>query len=176
MVPGVAEAVKKMVVGERRRVWVPAALTVRKGGDEPRPGEDATFDVELVEVIRAPSLPSDLTSPPRGAMRMESGLIMKVLRPGTGTAHPGPRSRVKLDFSGWTTDGKLIGSSVMAHHPARFEMVGVIRGWREALLTMVQGRKVRLWIPASLAYGAKPRRGQPKGDLVYDLEVLAIDP
>ena len=41
-------------------------------------------------------------------------------------------------------------------------------------MQMVVGDKVRLWIPRDLAYGEKPRRGQPKGDLVYELELLAI--
>jgi peptidylprolyl isomerase len=62
----------------------------------------------------------------------------------------------------------------MAKRPVVFDMVGVIAGWREALLDMVPGQKVRLWIPAALAYGAKPRRRQPKGDLVYELELPSI--
>ena len=47
--------------------------------------------------------------------------------------------------------------------------------WRDVLRLMVVKDKVRIWIPAALAFGDKPRRGQPKGDLIYDLELLAIE-
>ncbi len=40
---------------------------------------------------------------------------------------------------------------------------------------MVVGDKMRLWIPAALAYGAKPASpGNPAGDLVFDLELRAV--
>jgi peptidylprolyl isomerase len=83
-------------------------------------------------------------------------------------------AQVTLHFSGWTTQGDLIESSVMAHRPAVFSMTGVIAGWREALATMVVGDKVRVWIPMALGYGPHPRRGQPRGDLVYELELLGL--
>ncbi|HXT97715.1 MAG TPA: FKBP-type peptidyl-prolyl cis-trans isomerase [Polyangia bacterium] len=171
--PGVVEALENMVVGEQRRAWVPAGLaSATENGEK---GEAATFDLELVEIIKAPAIPEDLLSPPRDAVRLPSGLILDVLKPGSGTQHPTSHSRVKLDFSGWKRDGTLFQSTVMAHHPAVFHMVAVIPGWREALATMVTGEKVRLWTPASLAYGPRPRRGQPAGDLVYDLELLSFD-
>jgi len=79
-----------------------------------------------------------------------------------------------LDISGWTLNGDLIESTVMAGHPASFELINALRGWREVLPLMVVGDKVRIWIPAALAFGDNPRRGQPEGDLVYDLELLAF--
>jgi len=175
MAPGLAEALKKMVVGEQVRAWVPARLTRTDLGEHGQPEVDETVDIELFDIIKAPAAPSDLRSPPASATRLPSGLVMRVLRRGTGSEHPRANGQVKLDFSGWTAQGNLIESSVMAKHPAVFDMVGVIAGWREALLGMVVGEKVRLWIPAALAYGPKPRRGQPKGDLIYDLELLSIE-
>ena len=176
MPPGIAQALEMMVVGERRRVWVPARLMAAGRGHEGPPPADATCDLELVGINKAPPVPPDLRSPPGAAKKMASGLIVHVLKPGSGTQHPTATSHVKVAFSGWTSEGRLFESSVMAHRPAMFEMSAVISGWREALLTMVSGDKARLWIPAPLAYGDKPRRGQPKGALVYDIELLAIDP
>jgi peptidylprolyl isomerase len=173
MFPALAEAVKRMAVGEQRRVWAPAAAG--SGSAEGKPDLDLTFDVELVEIIKAPSVPPDLQLPPPSATKMPSGLALRVLKRGNGKPHPAESGRVKLHFSGWTADGALIESSVMAQRPAVFEMVSVMPGWREALLQMVPGEKVRLWIPARLAFGEKPRRGQPKGDLVYELELLSIE-
>jgi FKBP-type peptidyl-prolyl cis-trans isomerase len=172
--PGVAEALKSMTLGERRRVWVPAALTYTGDPDERPPQADVTFDLELLEIQRAPPTPVNLKKPPRSARRLPSGLAIEMLKKGDGTQHPTATSEVKLHFSGWTTDGHLVESSVMANHPAVFSMRGVIAGWREALFAMVVGDRARVWIPSALAYGPKPRRGQPKGDLVYELELLAI--
>jgi FKBP-type peptidyl-prolyl cis-trans isomerase len=173
--PGLAEALKKMVVGEQLRAWVPATLLHVADDDDRVPRVDATFDIELYEIIEAPPTPRSLKSAPVTARRMASGLAMEFLRKGKGTQqHPLETSQVKLNFSGWTTDGRLIESTVMAHHPAVFSMASVIRGWREALLQMAVGDGVRLWIPRDLAYGPKPLRGQPKGDVVYELDLLEI--
>ena len=172
--PGVAEALATMVVGEQLRVWVPASLTFT-GDDEDRAAQvDATFDLELFEIVKAPATPAHLTSPPPVAHKTASGLAVEVLRKGKGKQRPLEQNQVKLDFSGWTTDGRLVESSVMAHHPAIFPMSGVMPGWREALEQMVIGDKVRLWIPRELAFGPHPRRRQPKGDFVYELELLEI--
>jgi hypothetical protein len=35
-------------------------------------------------------------------------------------------------------------------------------------------RRARAWVPAALGFGDKPRRGAPAGDLVYDLELCAV--
>jgi peptidylprolyl isomerase len=172
--PGVAEALRTMVVGEQLRVWVPASLTFT-GDEEDRAAQvDATFDLELFEIVKAPPTPAHLASPPSTARKTASGLAIEVLRKGKGRQRPADRNQVKLDFSGWTTDGRLVESSVMARHPAIFPMSGVMPGWREALAQMVVGDKVRLWIPRELAFGPHPRRRQPKGDFVYELELLEI--
>ena len=48
----------------------------------------------------------------------------------------------------------------------------VIKGWTLMLARMVEGDKVRVWIPEALAYEGKP--GRPAGVLVFDIELLAI--
>ena len=115
--------------------------------------------------------PSDVASPPADATTTSSGLASKVLKPGTGKAHPTARSRVRVHYSGWTTDGKMFDSSVARGEPATFPLNRVIAGWTEGLQLMVVGEKRRLWIPEALAY-----KGQrdPKGVLVFDIELLNI--
>jgi FKBP-type peptidyl-prolyl cis-trans isomerase len=174
--PGVAEALSSMVVGEERRVWIPADLTHKMDDpDEPPSRADVTYDIELLSIQKAPPTPRDLKAPPAAAHKRPSGLALQVLRKGRGGRHPAPGSRMKLHFSGWTTDGRLIESTVMAGRPAVYELEAVIPGWREALEQMVVGEKVRVWIPTALAYGDKPRRGVPRGDLVYELELLELE-
>jgi peptidylprolyl isomerase len=69
----------------------------------------------------------------------------------------------------------MFESTVMSNHPAEFLVSDVMPGWREALLQMAVGEKVRVWIPAQLAYGEKPRsHDAPAGNLVYEIELLAI--
>lgn len=178
--PGVAEVLREMVPGEERLAWIPPALAfgavggARRGA--PAPGGDVAFDLELVEILRAPRAPPDLEHPPRKATTTRSGLVMQVLRPGHGTVHPTAWSRVTLELSGWTVDGALFESTAMGGRPALYSMSDTLPGWREGLARMVVGEKARLWIPAHLAFGAHPRRhGPPAGSLVYDLELLAIE-
>jgi FKBP-type peptidyl-prolyl cis-trans isomerase len=174
--PGLAIALREMVVGEEDRIWIPGALTFKSSepGEE-APKSDLTFDVGVLEIIRAPAVPAEL-APPKMARTTASGLAYRVLSPGTGATHPSPSSRVHIRFSGWMKDGTLFASTASARTPAVFSMSDVILGWREGLVMMVPGEKARFWVPGKLAFGDKPRRGgQPWGDLVYDVELVDVD-
>jgi len=117
-----------------------------------------------------------VAAPPADAEKTASGLAKKVLQPGTGTEKPGPRDRVTVHYTGWTTDGRMFDSSVKRGQPATFPLNGVIKGWTEGLQLMVQGEKARFWIPAELAYGETPQRpGAPAGMLVFDVELLSLE-
>jgi FKBP-type peptidyl-prolyl cis-trans isomerase len=118
--------------------------------------------------------PADVAAPPADAVKTASGLATKVLAPGTGKDHPGVNDRVKVHYTGWTKDGQMFDSSVARGEPITFAVRGVIPGWTEGLQLMVVGEKRRLWIPAALAYGERPRAGAPAGDLVFDVELLDV--
>ena len=175
VIPGWTEGLQLMVTGEKRRMWIPGSLAY---GDKPaRPGSPAgqlTFDVELIEITAAPKVPEDLAAPPEDAKKTDSGLVYKVLAKGSGTTKPSPSDRVEVHYSGWTKDGKMFDSSVVRGRPAQFSVGGVIKGWTEGLQLMVEGEKVRLWIPSDLAYGDNPGRGRPAGELVFDVELIKI--
>ena len=177
VVPGVAEALRSMVVGESRRAWLPAALTAPiRPSERASTLEDLTFDLEILQLTRAPTLPKDLKTPSQAARKLPSGLALLVLKKGSGTSHPVSTSRVTVHLSGWKADGALIESTPMAQRPVVYPVVELIAGMREGLLRMTVGEKTRFWIPAALAYGDTPgRRGVPTGALVYDIELLAID-
>lgn len=117
--------------------------------------------------------PPDVAAPPPGSLKTTSGLSTKVLQPGTGTRHPRPADRVTVNYTGWTTDGKMFDSSVINGSPATFALNQVIDGWTEGLQMMVEGEKRRFWIPESLAYQGQP--GQPAGMLVFDVELIKIN-
>jgi len=50
----------------------------------------------------------------------------------------------------------------------------VIPGWTDGLQVMTVGERTRFWIPKEMAYEGKP--GRPQGMLVFDVELLEIDP
>jgi peptidylprolyl isomerase len=176
VIAGWTEGLQLMVVGEKRRLWIPAALAY---GDHPRqgaPGGDLVFDVELLDVTAAPKpppVPEDVKAAPASAKKTASGLAFRVLKPGTGKEHPTAASNVVVHYSGWTTDGKMFDSSVTRGQPARFGLGNVIKGWTEGVQLMTKGEKARFWIPGALAYGDKPTRpGAPSGMLVFDIELI----
>jgi peptidylprolyl isomerase len=118
--------------------------------------------------------PPDLTSPPKDAEKTPSGLATKVLTKGTGTDKPGLEDTVRANYTGWTTDGTMFDSSIPRGQPTSFRVKHVIKGWTEGLQLMVVGEKRRMWIPAALAYGEKPRGRAPAGDLVFDVELVDL--
>lgn len=117
--------------------------------------------------------PADVAGPPSDATTTASGLATRVLTPGSGSQHPRANSRVKVHYSGWTTDGEMFDSSVARNEPISFGLNQVIPGWTEGVQLMVEGETRRLWIPENLAYGG--RSGAPKGMLVFDVELIKIE-
>ena len=119
--------------------------------------------------------PADVAAPPKDAKRTASGLAYKSLKKGTGMVKPRPTNSVTVHYTGWTTDGKMFDSSIKRGRPATFPLNRVIKGWTEGLQLMVQGEKMRFWIPGNLAYGDPPKRpGAPAGMLVFDVELLSF--
>ena len=136
-----------------------------------RCGDVVTFDIEVLEIVDL-SAPPDVKASPSDAQKTPSGLATKVLTPGTGKVHPTDANTVSVNYTGWTTDGKMFDSSVARGHPANFSVTGVIPGWTEGLKLMVEGEKRRMWIPEELAY--KGQADRPKGMLVFDVELLSM--
>jgi FKBP-type peptidyl-prolyl cis-trans isomerase len=178
VIKGWTEALQLMVVGEKRRLWIPAALAYGENAGMGAPAGDLTFDVELLEIVQAPKppeVPKDVKAAPKDAKKTASGLAYKVLQKGKGKEHPTATSRVTVHYSGWTTDGKMFDSSVVRGEPTTFPLNGVIKGWTEGVQLMTVGEKARFWIPADLAYGEKATRpGAPSGMLVFDIELISM--
>jgi len=174
VIAGWTEGLQLMVVGEKRRLWIPEALAYAGRADSP--AGMLVFDVELLAMQKkptAPAVPADVATPPQDAEVTKSGLISKVLEAGTGTEHPKRSSQVTVHYSGWTTDGQMFDSSVMRGQAATFPLNRVIAGWTEGLQLMVVGEKRRFWIPEKLAY--QGQAGAPKGMLVFDVELLSFN-
>ncbi|MEM6993113.1 MAG: FKBP-type peptidyl-prolyl cis-trans isomerase [Myxococcota bacterium] len=166
-VMGWADALQMMTAGEKRRCWIPEDQTFR--GRRGAPEGPLVYEIEVTEVIKAPAVPPDVAAPPADATKTESGLAYKVLSQGDGDRkkHPRKWDKVTVDYSGWTTDGKMFDSSVVRGKPASFGLDKVIAGWTEGVQLMAKGDTLRFWIPQDLAYKGQP--GKPAGMLVFDI-------
>jgi len=181
VIKGWTEGVQLMVAGEKRRFWIPGDLAYGEAkADDPHAGfgppkGTLVFDVELIsfkESPKPPPVPKDVAKIPKNSKKTKSGLASRVLKAGTGKEHPAATDTVTVNYSGWTTDGKMFDSSIVRGAPATFALNQVIPGWTEGVQLMVVGEQRRLWIPEDLAYAGRP--GRPAGMLVFDVELLEI--
>ena len=174
---GLPDAIKTMVAGEKKVVWIPASVAFGPNLPPGAPAGGIVVEVELVsfkEGVPPPPVPADVAAVPADAEKTASGLASKVLAKGTGKDHPKATDKVTVHYSGWTLDGKLFDSSVTRGEPSSFGLNQVIAGWTEGVQLMVKGEKRRFWIPAGLAYGESPGGGRPGGMLVFDIELFEI--
>ena len=112
------------------------------------------------------------------AQKTDSGLMYVVERTGTGQL-PIPGLTVTVHYEGRFKDGKVFDSSYKRGQPISVQIGQgrVIRGWDEGLMMMKKGEKRKLLIPYWLAYGDSGYPGAipPRSDLIFDVELLAIE-
>ncbi|MEE2657324.1 MAG: FKBP-type peptidyl-prolyl cis-trans isomerase [Candidatus Latescibacterota bacterium] len=126
----------------------------------------ATADVEAV-LAKAAAEP--------GAVRTESGLVFRQLKPGYGP-QPSEDNLVSVHYEGKLLDGTVFDSSVKRGRPSDFRLNEVIPGWTEGLQMLKGGGKAKLTIPPGLAYGEKGARSKIPGCsvLIFEVELLGI--
>lgn len=173
LMKGMAQGLRLMTPGEKRRLWVPQPLAFE--GAINRPMGTVIVDLELLAVEPSPFLaPADLAVPPEDVRLLKGGVLYRTLREGDGGARPGAKAQVSVRYSGWTADGKCFDSSWRkGSRPASLRVDEVIPGWTQVLRTMTPGQKVRTWIPVGQAYDGQ--KGMPAGALVFDIELVSVD-
>jgi len=122
----------------------------------------------------APGGPTKVTGSP---VRTPSGLEYWDITVGTGavaqTGH-----KVKVDYTGWLTNGKKFDSSVGTGKPFEFMLGGgqVIKGWDQGVVGMKVGGKRQLRIPPDLAYGENGYSNviPMNATLVFDVELKEV--
>jgi FKBP-type peptidyl-prolyl cis-trans isomerase FkpA len=109
-----------------------------------------------------------------GAVKTESGLIYRELKPGAGPS-PQATDTVKVNYRGAFIDGTEFDSSYKRNEPAQFPLNGVIKCWTEGVQKMHVGGQARLVCPSEIAYGDQGRPSIPGGaTLVFEIELLEI--
>jgi FKBP-type peptidyl-prolyl cis-trans isomerase FklB len=107
-----------------------------------------------------------------GVQTLPDGLQYTVLTKGSG-ATPGASDTVTVNYRGTLIDGTEFDSSYKRGQPASFPVMGVIRGWTEALQMMPVGSKWKLFVPSELAYGEQGRPSIPPNSvLIFEVELL----
>lgn len=89
-----------------------------------------------------------------GAQISPSGFYYKVVDPGTGRSVSNLCSAITVEYSGKLFNGKVFDSTVTGQ-PAYFQLGGVIVGWQKGIPLVKAGGEINLYIPPSLAYGAR---------------------
>jgi peptidylprolyl isomerase len=126
-------------------------------------------------VPQAPPAPPDVAAPPDDAEKLESGLATRLLQAGTGERKAGPTDLVTFNYTAWrAADGRAFDSTVVRGKPSKLLMDRLMAGLAQGLQMMVAGEKRRLWVPEALAF--KGQAGRPQGTIVFDVELLAIEP
>jgi FKBP-type peptidyl-prolyl cis-trans isomerase len=118
--------------------------------------------------------PTKVTGAPT---KTASGLEYWDIKVGTGAVAQSGQ-HVKVDYTGWLTNGKKFDSSVGTGHPFDF-MLGagqVIKGWDEGVAGMKVGGKRQLRIPPDLAYGAGGYSTviPPNSTLIFDVQLVDV--
>lgn len=111
-----------------------------------------------------------------GVKVTKSGLQYQLLQTGDGKVHPKETDQVTVHYVGSLIDGTVFDSSVARDKPISFGLDRVIAGWQEGLPLMVEGDKMRFFIPPGLAYGEQWAGDiPPNSALIFDVELLAIN-
>ena len=126
----------------------------------------------VAQTKKATGGPTKVTGAPT---KTPSGLEYWDIKVGTGAVAQSGH-HVKVDYTGWLTDGKQFDSSVGTGKPFDF-MLGagqVIKGWDEGVAGMKVGGKRQLRIPPDLAYGPKGYPGAipPNATLIFDVQLV----
>lgn len=111
-----------------------------------------------------------------GVVTLPDGLQYKINAPGDQGQKPSASDTVVVNYTGTFIDGKEFDSSKKQGMPARFVLGGVIPGWTEGLQLIGKGGKIKLFIPANLAYGERGAGNviPANATLVFEVELLDV--
>jgi FKBP-type peptidyl-prolyl cis-trans isomerase FkpA len=117
---------------------------------------------------------ADLKS--KGIPSTPSGLYYEIIQPGS-EKKPAATDSVTVNYTGHLLDGKVFDSSASKGRPSVFQLNRVIRAWTEGLQLIGEGGKIKLYVPFSMAYGARSQPNLPAfSTLEFEVELVSIKP
>ncbi len=158
VIPGWTEGLQLMVVGEKRRFWIPEELAygpVVPGSG--RPGGMLCFDVELIGIKEAPKPPADTE-------KTAGGVAYKIIKEGAGEK-PGSNQIVTFHFTAKTMEGETVQDSRTAPSPPSVPLDKLPPALGELFADMKAGGQRKSWLPEPQA---------PGGFIVADIELISF--
>ena len=108
-----------------------------------------------------------------GVQTTESGLQYIISEAGNDVK-PAATDTVWVKYTGTLIDGTKFDEN-QAADGNRMLLNRVIKGWTEGLQLIGEGGKIKLFIPADLAYGENGSRGiEPNSALIFDVELVKV--
>ena len=160
VIKGWTEGLQLMVVGEKRRFWIPEELAYGpKVEGSGRPGGMLVFDVELFEIKAAPK-------PPEDTEKSASGVAYKVVKEGEGDK-PSVEDLVTFHFTGKTMEGQVVQDSRAQPTPPTVPLNALPAELSEQLGAMTAGEQRQVWLP-------EPQI--PGGFVVAEIELISFKP
>ena len=171
------EMLTSMTAGQRVRFWVEAEKMAQSGKPVGGVAQGLLcYEIEVLQIAKAaheaPPPPPDVAKPPEGTKKTDKGVYYRLLKGSGKDQHPTADDAVKVNYTGWTTDGRMFDSSAIKGDPVQFNLNGTIPGWIDGIPKMALGDRMRFWIPEDMAYKGSP--GKPAGMLVFDVELVDI--
>lgn len=111
-----------------------------------------------------------------GVYQFPSGLVVKILKKGTGVTSPLLSTPCTCHYEGSLINGKVFDSSYQRGQPIDFAPNQVIPGWTEALQMMREGDKWQVTLPHDIAYGPRGAGRDIPGysTLNFDMELIRV--
>jgi len=157
-----------------------SGLTHTKCKQEPTTDKQETSKTKKQEVV--PSIQAQKqANDPLKRITMPSGWSYEVITTApAGAQAPKHGQKVFVHYTGWLDnngkEGKKFDSSVDRGQKFEFYLGrgSVIRGWDEAVANMKIGEKIRVYLPADLAYGNRGAGNviPPNAALIFDIELF----
>lgn len=158
VIAGWTEGLQLMVVGEKRRFWIPEELAygpVVAGSG--RPGGMLCFDVELLGIKEAAKAPAD-------AEKTAGGVAYKITKEGAGEK-PGADQVVTFHFTAKTTDGQVMQDSRTQPAPPSVPLDKLPPELAEIIGEMKSGEQRQCWL-------SEPQ--SPGGLIIADIELVSF--
>jgi len=166
---GWQEGMSGMKVGEQRRFWFPASMMPidkLSGKQEP-----VVFDIELVGLGRMPTAPASLKAPDSRAVKAGAGTSVLTVKAGKEGQAAARTDAALTNFTVWNPAGQVLASSALDGRPTLFPLDKVMPAFADCLVGMKVTEQRLCWIPALHNEGFP---GAPKGDLVFEIELLSF--
>ncbi|MGJ8657824.1 MAG: FKBP-type peptidyl-prolyl cis-trans isomerase [Akkermansiaceae bacterium] len=163
VIKGWTEGLQLMVVGEKRRFWIPANLAY---GDTPsRPGGPSgmlCFDVELLDIVKAP----EPIKVPEAAVATASGVKYVIMKAGEG-AKAAADKNVKFHYTFFSADGKPVQSSKERGDAQTVPVSKLPPFFSEVLTELSVGGLAEIYVPGQVLGAQDPL-------VKAELELVAI--